>query len=148
MAKIKILVVDDQENVRQLLYKTLKQGGFEVITAKDGMGGITATLKHRPDLVLLDFDMPPGMNGVETLQRIRANVVIKNTCIVMLTAHSSSEIIIASAKAGAAGFVVKTNLDVNEFLGRIRELLKQNGVIAEEEEQPPPSPPPGARPPE
>ena len=146
MAKVKILVVDDQENVRQLLYKTLKQGGFDVITAKDGMGGITATLKHRPDLVLLDFDMPPGMNGVETLQRIRANIVIKDTCIVMLTAHASSEVIIATAKAGAGGFLVKTNLDVNGFLGRIRDFLKKNKIIADEEGLPPASPQPGARP--
>src|SRR5688500_273388 len=83
----KVLVVDDEEPIRELLKYNLEKAGYEVATAADGVKGVEIAKKFHPELVLLDI-MMPGMDGVETCRRIREMPEIQKTFVIFLTARS------------------------------------------------------------
>ncbi len=89
MAK-KILVVDDEESLRELLVAVLEPEGFEVITASDGNDCIEKLKTLKPDLILLDM-MMPGMSGRETCEKIRGNPKTKDLKVAFLTVAKFSE---------------------------------------------------------
>lgn len=77
-AKQKILVVDDEEDILEILKYNLEKEGFEVKTASDGNAGIEMAEKFDPHLIILDI-MMPGMDGIEVCQKLRANPKFSNT---------------------------------------------------------------------
>ena len=90
MAK-KIMVVDDEESLRELVKVILEQEGFKVITAKSGQECLDKLKEVKPDLILLDM-MMPGMSGRETCERIRENPETKDLRVVFLTVARFSEV--------------------------------------------------------
>lgn len=99
-----ILVVDDEERIRQSLHGVLKDEGYEVLEAKDGVQALKQIESDPPDAVLLDIWMP-GMDGMETLERIKAQ--IPNLPIIMISGHANIELAVKATKLGAYDFIEK-----------------------------------------
>ncbi|MGE5380973.1 MAG: sigma-54-dependent transcriptional regulator, partial [Methylocystaceae bacterium] len=100
----RILVIDDEENMRWALKKALTKDGYQVITASDAGQGLELIKKHQPDLVLSDVKMP-GMDGMELLNTIRAEN--PELPVIMVTGFGSIELAVEAMKAGAADFILK-----------------------------------------
>jgi PAS domain S-box-containing protein len=100
----KILLVDDEERILQTFARTLKLGGYTVITAASGSEGLALYHQEQPDIVLLDLRMP-GMSGLEVLQVIREHDPEAN--VILCTAHGDKEAVIEALRAGASDFLPK-----------------------------------------
>ena len=100
------LVVDDNEINLVLVERVLEGHGFTVEVAREGMTALTAIERRRPDVVILDI-MMPGMNGVEVLDRIKANPKLASIPVIMLTAKSGDQDLIASYRSGADYYLTK-----------------------------------------
>jgi two-component system, OmpR family, KDP operon response regulator KdpE len=116
----KILVVDDEPQIRRIMKTTLIGAGYEVDDARSGEEGIEKIGQFHPDLVLLDINMP-GMGGLVACKIIRAD---KNVAIIMLTVRDSEEDKVAALDAGADDFVTKP-FSTPELLARIRAALRR-----------------------
>ena len=104
---MKILIVDDNEKVRLLLRDYLPTSVDEVYECADGNEAFSFFKKHRPDWVLMDWEMPK-MNGIKAIREIIAEFPTANIC--MVTAFDDEEIRTEALAAGASGFVLKDNL--------------------------------------
>ncbi len=105
MPKLQVLVVDDDNLMRELLKAILRDEGYHVIgEAKDGQSALTACDKLNPDVVCLDVNMP-GMNGIEILKTLRRQH--PDTRIVMITGDSSLSTVREAVSYGAAGYIIK-----------------------------------------
>ncbi|MCT4592909.1 MAG: response regulator transcription factor [Anaeromicrobium sp.] len=119
----KILVVDDEEYIRELIEFNLKNDGYEVITSEDGYMAIKVAKEEKPDLILLDL-MLPKLNGFEVCKEIRVNEEIGSTPIIMLTAKNDEGNKIEGLDAGADDYVTKP-FSVKELLARVRAVLRR-----------------------
>jgi len=117
----RLLVVDDDENVTNMLRRALSFEGYAVATARDGVDALKKTLEFAPDLVVLDI-MMPGIDGVEVCRRLRAGD--PQLAILMLTAKDAAADQVVGLDAGADDYLVKPfTLDV--ITARIRALLRR-----------------------
>jgi two-component system KDP operon response regulator KdpE len=116
----RILVIDDEPQIRRIMRTTLTGAGYEIDDAKTGEEGLIKVRDFRPDLVLLDINMP-GMGGVETCKAIRADT---NVAIIMLTVRNAEADKIEALDAGADDFVTKP-FSTPELLARIRAALRR-----------------------
>jgi two-component system, OmpR family, KDP operon response regulator KdpE len=115
----KILLIDDDESLLKSLSVGLEKAGFQIVTAKDGPGGLKATFDVRPDLVILDVGLP-GMDGLETCRRLRE---LSDTPIIMLTARAAEEDIVKGLTAGADDYLVKP-FRMGELVARVETSLR------------------------
>ena len=107
MSSRTILVVDDDPHVRRLIAATLDDvGGFRLREASDGEEALEAALEDRPEIVLLDYDMP-RLDGVETCRRLRSDPVTADATIVMLTGFADGPAHDRATAAGADHFLAK-----------------------------------------
>ena len=128
MNEKRILIVDDDDEIRELLEFDIKASGYFVDTAKDGMEGLNKALNNSYDLILLDV-MMPKMNGFDVCKNIRqAKLSIP---ILMLTAKGTIDDKTEGFDCGADDYLVKP-FDIQEVLLRIRVLLRRNQVFDEE----------------
>jgi two-component system KDP operon response regulator KdpE len=116
----RILVVDDEPQIRRTMRTTLTASGYEVDDAKSGEEALEKLREFRPDLVLLDMNMP-GMGGLAACREIRAGA---NVGIVMLTVRNTEQDKVAALDAGADDFVIKP-FSMPELLARIRAALRR-----------------------
>lgn len=124
-AQKKILIVDDDDEIRELLEFDVAQSGYFVDTAKDGLEGLNKALNNSYDIILLDV-MMPKMNGFDVCKNIR-NAKI-NIPILLLTAKGTIEDKTEGFDCGADDYLVKP-FDIQEVLLRIRVLLRRNQVV-------------------
>ncbi len=115
-----ILVVDDEPQIRRVLRSTLSTQGYVITEAKTGEEALESLRKERPDLVLLDMNMP-GIGGVETCREIRR---ASDAPIIMLTVRNAERDKVAALDAGADDYVVKP-FGIEELLARIRAALRR-----------------------
>ena len=120
MSAGRILVIDDEPQIRRIMRTTLTGAGYEVDDAKTGEEGLAKLREFRPGLVLLDINMP-GMGGLATCRDIRAD---PNVAIVMLTVHNTEADKVEALDAGADDFVTKP-FSTPELLARIRAALRR-----------------------
>ena len=125
MTDSRILVVDDEPQVRRVLKSTLSALGFVVSTADTGEAALDLLREEKFNLILLDINMP-GLSGLETCRAIRAR---SDVGIVMLTVRNRAEDKIEALDAGADGYVTKP-FDVNELLARVRATLRRAPATA------------------
>ncbi len=118
-----ILVVDDEPQIRRVLRATLSSRGYVIIDAKTGEDGIELVRKDKPDLILLDVNMP-GMGGLEACREIRRG---SNAPIIMLTVRNAERDKVAALDAGADDYVVKP-FGIEELLARVRAALRRHGT--------------------
>ena len=126
MTSARILVVDDEPQIRRVMRSTLTAEGYEVHDAKSGEAALEELRKDRFDLVLLDMNMP-GMDGLETCKTIRASSEI---AVIMLTVRGGENDKIAALDAGADDYVTKP-FSMPELLARIRASLRRVPLTAE-----------------
>lgn len=108
----KILIADDEANMRWVLERALSKAGYEVETAEDGQLALERALAERPDLVLLDLKMPK-LDGLSVLRRLKEHY--PDLLIIMMTAHGSAATAIEAMKAGAHDYLMKP-FDMEELL--------------------------------
>lgn len=120
MSAGRILVVDDEPQIRRIMRTTLTGAGYEVEDAKTGEEALNKVRDYRPDLVLLDINMP-GMGGLAACRSLRAD---PNVAIVMLTVHNTEAAKVEALDAGADDFVTKP-FSTPELLARIRAVLRR-----------------------
>lgn len=124
----KILVVDDSETSLMLSKMILKKFSFDIVTATDGREAVDQAIEERPDLILLDINMP-GMNGFEALTIIRKTEGISHTPVIMVTSRGEEQNVQKGYDTGADDFVIKPFSSV-ELVEKIRELLKARNVAS------------------
>ncbi len=123
MAAQRILVVDDEEALRDGVARTLRESGYEVDTADDGPGALETLRARRPDLLLLDL-MLPGMDGLEVCRRVRQE---SDVPILMLTARDDDVDRILGLELGADDYLTKP-FHARELVLRIRAILRRLGA--------------------
>jgi len=116
-----LLVVDDDENNRDMLSRRLERHGYKVTLANNGQQALAAVTKQRPDLIVLDIEMPV-MNGFEALRKLRETHPATQLPVVIATAHGDREDVVQALKLGANDFVTKP-LDFPVVLARVQTQL-------------------------
>ena len=119
----RILVIEDENDIRQLLRFNLEREGFAVLEAADGLGGLHMATSELPDLVVLDL-MLPGMDGCDVCRRLKAQPVTAAIPVLMLTARGEEVDRIVGLTLGADDYVVKP-FSVRELVLRIRAILRR-----------------------
>src|SRR5713226_8297027 len=121
---IRVLVVDDEPSLAELLASVLRYEGWEVQTAGDGAAAVRTAREFRPDAVVLDI-MLPDFDGLEVLRRIRTE--LPHVCVLFLTAKDAVEDRVAGITAGGDDYVTKP-FSLEEVLARLRGLLRRAGI--------------------
>jgi diguanylate cyclase (GGDEF)-like protein len=122
-APARVLVADDDEDIRTYLEVTLSLNGFEVVEAWDGVDALEKARRGEPDVILLDV-MMPRMNGLEVLRRLREDARTAHLPIVLLTARGQSTDTVEGLDAGADGYLTKP-FDADVLLAHVRAALRR-----------------------
>ena len=117
MIMTKILVVDDEEGILDLLNDALSEHGFDVILANDGASALLQVYRERPDIVLLDLIIP-GVNGYEVLRELRSEPITKDLPVIMLTAVPPGE-----------GQQIAVQLGVNHYVSKPWKIASLEAII-------------------
>jgi DNA-binding response OmpR family regulator len=125
----KILVADDETNVRHLLRSALEARGFEVIEAANGAEAIRAVWDRHPDLVILDV-MMPGMSGYDICEVLKENPESEAVPILMLTGRNGIDEHRTGKRLGADGYMTKP-FDLPRLLERVDDLVRRGGGAQE-----------------
>ena len=102
----KILIVEDDQDIRELLVDTLNDLGYQVIEAEDGGQGLQKAMEETPDIVLLDV-MMPVMDGFEVLEQLQASPDTRSVPVIMVSAKGQEKDLLVAEKAGAWGYIIK-----------------------------------------
>jgi len=119
----RILVVEDQEDNRQILRDLLGSAGYEMIEVEDGEAAIAAAKAHRPDLILMDVQLPL-LDGYEATRRIKADPALRSILIIAVTSYALSGEEEKARAAGCDDFVPKP-YSPRQLLAKIRQHLSQ-----------------------
>lgn len=122
MSNAKILVVDDEQSIVDLVTAYLRQAGYEVYTAMDGPGALKAARAYNPDLIVLDI-MLPGIDGIEVLTQLRRE---SEVYVIMLTAKSEETDKIVGLSVGADDYLTKP-FSPRELVARVKAALRRYG---------------------
>ncbi|MBU8921988.1 MAG: response regulator [Bacteroidales bacterium] len=121
MKKGKVLVVDDEVNITQILEFSIGSEGYEVLTASNGEEAIDKARREQPDLIILDI-MMPRIDGYEACRILKANPITKNIPVVLLTAKGRDIDKRLGYEVGASDYIIKP-FSPNKLIERIHELL-------------------------
>ncbi len=122
-----VLVIEDEPTQRSLLMRVLDGEGYDSLGIGNGEMGLRAIVEHAPEMVLLDLSLP-GMDGFEICRRLRADPVTATLPVIVITAHTSMEDMVAALDAGADDFLTKPVQQV-ELLARIRSAMRLRRAI-------------------
>lgn len=126
----KILVVDDEEHIAELISYNLTSNGYKVVIANNGIDAIKLAIEEKPNLILLDL-MIPGKDGYDVCKDVRSNSEIRNTPIIMLTAKSEEVDKILGLELGADDYITKP-FSVRELLARVKAVLRRFSIVEPE----------------
>ena len=129
----KILLVDDDPDIIELLEYNLTKEGFDTASATDGLQALEVAKKFKPDLILLDV-MMPKMDGIETARQLRLLSEFKDTYILFLTARAEEYTEVAAFDVGADDYVVKP-IKPRALLSRLKALLRRDSQQSEAEDK-------------
>ncbi len=121
----KILIAEDERDIRELVMFTLKFAGFEVTAVSNGEEAVEAARKETPDLILLDGRMPK-LSGYEACEQLKADPQLKEIPVVFLSAKGQEAEIQAGLKAGAVEYLLKP-FAPDDLIQRVKQLLEQYG---------------------
>lgn len=121
---LKVLVIDDEENIIEFIRLGLRYEGFQVESASNGEQGIVAAQRVNPDLIILDL-MLPVIDGLEVCRRLRSNPITREIPVLMLTAKDEVRDRIAGLRTGADDYLTKP-FDFDELLERMRAILRRS----------------------
>ena len=129
----KILVIDDEENIVELLQFNLETSDYEVDYSYDGFDGFLKAKEIKPDLILLDW-MLPNISGIDVLKKIREDKDLKNTPVIMLTAKNMESDKVEGLVGGADDYITKP-FSIKELLARISSVLRRYNINVNREEE-------------
>jgi DNA-binding response OmpR family regulator len=127
----RILVTDDEPEIREFMQQLLSAEGYEIATACDGSECIRMAMQFNPDLVLMDFKMPK-MDGLEATRLLRQQPAARNVRIIIMTTFDTREQLEASIIAGADDFLAKP-INLTELQVRVRSIFKVKNMTDEVE---------------
>ena len=131
--KIKVLVVDDEPDIVEILKYNLQKEGYEVATAEDGHKAVKTAIKFQPDVILLDI-MMPNQDGVETCLQIRQIPELKHAFIIFLTARLEEYSEVAAFDVGADDYITKP-IKPRALMSRIAALFRRDSKKEQEKGQ-------------
>ena len=129
----KILVIDDEENIVELLQFNLETSDYEVDYSYDGFDGFLKAKEIKPDLILLDW-MLPNISGIDVLKKIREDKDLKDTPVIMLTAKNMESDKVEGLVGGADDYITKP-FSIKELLARISSVLRRYNINVNREEE-------------
>jgi len=121
---VRVLVVDDEPSLAELLASVLRYEGWEIRTAADGSSAVRTARDFQPDAILLDI-MLPDFDGIEVLRRVRS--ILPHVCVLFLTARDSVQDRVSGITAGGDDYVTKP-FSLEEVIARLRGLLRRAGM--------------------
>jgi CheY-like chemotaxis protein len=119
----KILLVEDDNNLREIFEMRLQADGYQTVTAGDGEEALVVAMKEKPDLIIADV-MMPRLSGFEMLETMRAAPELKDTRVIMMTALGQAEDRARGNKLGVVEYLVKSQVTLEDFVRVVREVLK------------------------
>ncbi len=126
--KPKILIVEDEPDLVKTIQDRLEMNGYPTITAENGKVGLTKAIKEKPDIVLLDVNMPV-MDGLEMLEALTKYPEGTDCLVIMLTVRSQKEDVARAEACGVKDYLVKP-FDLDELLEKIESVLKRRKTSA------------------
>lgn len=123
MTATRLLLVEDEAPIRDMLRFSLEQAGFEVLQANDARQAQVQVLERRPDLILLDW-MLPGLSGIDYARRLKREDLTREIPVIMLTARTEEEDMITGLEGGADDYVTKP-FSNRELVARIKAVLRR-----------------------
>lgn len=119
-ARGRFLLVDDSRIVRRVARQILEQAGFDIDEACDGAEALEHVRRHRPDAILLDWNMPV-MNGIDCLRALRAEFFCQQPIVIICTTENKPDFIVSAIEAGAQEYIMKP-FDGEILLGKLEQL--------------------------
>ena len=126
-SKKKVLVIDDDDNLRNVLMDALNASGFESTGAASGEEGLKTALESHPDAVILDV-MMPKMDGWQVFDKLRADEWGKKAKIIMLTSQGQMENVARAVEKKAFNYIVKSDLNIDNLAGIVNNLIDNPAV--------------------
>ncbi|MFL0195990.1 response regulator transcription factor [Clostridium sp. WILCCON 0269] len=126
MSKEKILIVDDEEHICELIKFNLENNGYKTIVASDGVEALKIAKEERPKLILLDV-MLPGMDGYDICKEIRRDESISSTPVIMITARGEEFDKVLGLELGADDYITKP-FSVRELVARVKAILRRTMI--------------------
>jgi|SRR3989339_617823 len=123
----KILFIEDEKSLQEVLGEALKQNDFEVKEALNGQVGLELAQTFNPDLILLDLILP-RVNGFEVLEKLKSSEKTKNIPVIILTNLENNEDIQHVLELGAFDYLVKSNYSLNEIINKVKEALNSQKI--------------------
>ncbi len=123
MATTTILIADDEDTILNMLSLAMTSAGYNVLLAHDGVQALAQIKEHKPDLVLLDLQMP-RMDGFTVCRSVKSDVFLRHIPVIMLTAQNQTQTKVTGLEAGADDYVTKP-FDLDELLARLRTILRR-----------------------
>ena len=123
MEKTKIVVVEDEADILEVIDYNLSKEGFDVSSSTDGLKGLALVQKEIPDLILLDL-MLPGMDGIEICRTLKADSATRSISIIMVTAKGEESDIVLGLGIGADDYVLKP-FRPRELIARVKSVLRR-----------------------
>jgi len=127
----RVLVVDDEPGIRNLLQRTVEEAGYSVVTAASGQEALDKMSEITVDLAMLDIKMP-GMSGIEVLRQVSINW--PDTCVIMVTGIGDAQTAVEAMKLGAYDYITKP-FNPNDVVPAIQRAFQQRDVRREEEQR-------------
>ena len=128
---VKILLVDDEPDILEIVGYNLKNQGYQVYTANNGVEALKTAKKIIPNLILLDI-MMPEMDGIETCEKIRAKKSLENTLIAFLTARNEDYSQVAGFDAGADDYITKP-IKPKVLISKVKSLLRRLKGVSQQD---------------
>lgn len=122
MKQRKVLIIEDDEFLRELYSKILTGADIGALEASTGKEGVTLALKHHPDVILADV-MLPDISGHDAVQQIRLDTWGKNAKVIFLTNRTDAESITKAVKEGSDEYIIKAHTDNKELLNKVRSAM-------------------------
>lgn len=122
VGQAKVLIVEDDQFLRDLMERKLRKEGFVTESAIEGESGLKKVTSFRPDLVLLDIILP-GLDGFTILQKIRENSATASTPVILLTNLGQRDDVEKGLKLGAAGYLIKAHFTPGDIVDKVKEIL-------------------------
>lgn len=120
----KILIVEDDKFLRELVVTNLAKKNYAISEAVDGEEGVKKTKEEKPDLILLDLVLP-GMDGFEVLSQIKSDPAVSSIPVIIFSNLGQKEDIERGLALGASGYLIKAHFVLSEVVEKIRQLLNE-----------------------
>lgn len=123
MSSSSILIVEDEQSLRELYSDAFAAAGLNVMTAACGVEGVAMALEKHPSIILMDIMMPGDLNGHEAVAKIRADGWGRSAKIIFLTNMSDAENVVEAVEKGSIDYIIKANVTPKEMVNQVRMAL-------------------------